>query len=497
MSEKFTINIDRTQTTLSELSRQIDLEVALTQKYFTPTLDVQDVGIGSESLLSDICVMPKALVQTILPYTRPVDETGRYLTHLVRASKNVTLTLSCADPTVGIPYGSAARLLIARLTTLAVMNGTTVVELGPNLTALVRSFGKVAGGGERGACTAFQNAIISLAATSVFFHWHGKFKCQDEFFQGRQTMLFPILEKVSMWSRGKDISTAEGVVELSPYFFEEVSNRPVPFIFSKLVQLSKSPMQMDIYLWATYKASYTRGDVLIPWAALKTQFGHNYSRLRDFRAAFLRNLKPVSKLYPGLRFNIEPEGLRFLQSTPDVDRKTSMMVDHYRKEKQAALQVDAASKVAGRKNAKSAPAVQEAEDVRAIRAAGASAFDLTLSDEDEVLMKEPEAGTESKAAASQAQCDEAPAASETTVVKARKPRRKSLGGVYAAAKAKAKENKDAEAKASAEAAPEHAEDPKQAEPANASAPRHSLIRKKRRPRVFREDPKSPTLFGDD
>ena len=77
MSEKFTINIDRTQTTLSELSRQIDLEVALTQKYFTPTLDVQDVGIGSESLLSDICVMPKALGQTSLLYTRPVYETGR------------------------------------------------------------------------------------------------------------------------------------------------------------------------------------------------------------------------------------------------------------------------------------------------------------------------------------------------------------------------------------------------------------------------------------
>lgn len=491
MAEKFSINIDRTQTTLAQLSQQIDLEVALTEQYFAGRTDQRD---AAEAVLRDICVMPRALVQTILPYTRPVDENGRLLTHLVRASKNVTLTLSSADPTIGLPFGSAARLLIARLTTLALMTGSTVVELGPNLTAVVKSFGKVAGGGERGACTAIQNAILALAAASVFFHWHGKFKCQDEFFQGRQTMLFPILEKVSMWSRGKDISTAEGVIELSPYFYKEVSDRPVPFIFSKMVQLSKSPMQMDIYLWATYKASYTRGNVLIPWAALKTQFGQNFTRLRDFRTAFLRNLKAVSKVYPDLKFNIETEGFRFLESRPDVDRKTSMMVDRIRKDKQGAISDEDGSKSAGRRAAKNTFSSRDSDNTHSLRPAGASAFDLTITDEDEVLMKEPSACPEEKASTKRSEDAKATAAP----VKPRKPRRKSLSGAYGGINSKAKEiDGDAATKVPADAASERAAVSEQDESAVSSAPRLSSVKKKRRARIFREDAETPSLFGDD
>jgi hypothetical protein len=57
-------------------------------------------------------------------------------------------------------------------------------------------------------------------------------------------------------------------VILSQPFFREIIDRPVPLDKRALAALSKSPLQLDIYCWLTYRMSYLKRETVIPWEAL-------------------------------------------------------------------------------------------------------------------------------------------------------------------------------------------------------------------------------------
>ncbi len=85
-------------------------------------------------------------------------------------------------------------------------------------------------------------------------------------------------------------------------FFEEVTSNPVPIDMRALRALKRSPMALDIYCWLTYRMSYLKKSVPIPWEALQMQFGAGSpftpQGKRDFKKKFLQQLKAVSTVYP-------------------------------------------------------------------------------------------------------------------------------------------------------------------------------------------------------
>jgi hypothetical protein len=107
-------------------------------------------------------------------------------------------------------------------------------------------------------------------------------------------------------------------VVLSEPFFREVTARPVPIDLRALRSLSKSPMQLDIYAWLTYRMSYLRHDTTIPWQVLQAQFGAEYHRLRAFKAAFLEHLKKVFTVYRTAKVEPVQTGLLLHPSPPHV-----------------------------------------------------------------------------------------------------------------------------------------------------------------------------------
>ena len=555
------------EPTYRDLATQLDIEVSKTERF----LAEQNGGSTEDMPFVDIGFMPKALVQTSLPYTRLVDANGRPITHYVRSSKNVTMTLSSADLSVGLPFGSAARLILSRLTTLAVANRTSVIELGPSVSSLVKSFGKIVGGGKRGACTAFRLALTALSSTSIYFKWHGHYvSAANELFSGQQTMLFPIVEKVSLWTKGagrpdgEDDSLPEGFVELSPYLYHEINNGPVPFTFSKLASLAKSPMRMDIYLWATYKASYLRKPVLISWEALKNQFGHTYARMRDFRVAFVRNLKAVCDVYPALKVEAEENGLRMHPSPPDVERRVMMRIDAATKRIQAARDAGLASGkiqvVEFKKTSKKKPSTRAevmealdselqaqaeatdlkqpavwrskgkkskpAEEAQTTAAASAASTQTNVNPVNyaEKVVEEPvveleivETGLQTERVAefadaeviepvlaTEANVDQTPKAESTkvsdesaaAVVKIKKQRRRSLaGGLLKKAETIQSANEaDEKSAMSAAEASEQADATMSSSSNESAAPRQVVLKKKRRPRLFRDA--TPSLFSE-
>ncbi len=59
----------------------------------------------------------------------------------------------------------------------------------------------------------------------------------------------------------------------------------------------------------------------IPWSSLAMQFGSNYSRLTDFRVAFLGELKKVVTVYGGVQVEASPTGLLVKPSLTHIGKK--------------------------------------------------------------------------------------------------------------------------------------------------------------------------------
>jgi hypothetical protein len=95
-----------------------------------------------------------------------------------------------------------------------------------------------------------------------------------------------------------------------------------------LKALKRSPMALDIYCWLTYRMSYLKSSTTIPWAALQIQFGASYAStpqgLRDFKRAFLRELKKVYVIYSCIKLASLPEGLTLYPSKSHISSSSTV-----------------------------------------------------------------------------------------------------------------------------------------------------------------------------
>jgi hypothetical protein len=253
--------------------------------------------------------MARALVQATMPHRRP--ETSEF----VRRNGAFTLTIM-APSEVGLPYGSVPRLLLAWLTTEAVRTKSRELVLGDSLSEFMRQLGMVPTGGRWGSITRLRAQSHRLFASSVSCLYRGDAR-------GVAEAGFRIADRHVLWWDPKTPRQTElfgSSVVLSEPFFREVTARPVPIDLRTLRALSKSPMQLDIYVWLTYRMSYLRRDTTIPWQVLQAQFGAEYHRLRAFKAAFLEHLKKVHTVYQAAKTDPTQAGLVLHPSAPHVPR---------------------------------------------------------------------------------------------------------------------------------------------------------------------------------
>jgi len=83
-------------------------------------------------------------------------------------------------------------------------------------------------------------------------------------------------------------------------------------------------MALDIYAWLTYRMSYLKRPVSIPWAGLQAQFGAGYAMTpqgqSEFKRAFSRHLKKIAAVYPDARVTPDGNMLRLSPSNTHVKR---------------------------------------------------------------------------------------------------------------------------------------------------------------------------------
>jgi hypothetical protein len=253
--------------------------------------------------------MAHALAQATMPHKR-TDEL-----RFTRTNGAFQLTVT-ALARYGLPYGAIPRLLVAWLTTEAVRTRSRELVLGDSLSKFMRGLDLVPTGGRWGSITRLRDQmqrLFSAAVTATYVDANREMGTN-----------YLMAEKYNMWWQPREpdqVALWESTLTLSGAFFEEAIHSPVPVDMRALKVLRRVPMALDIYVWLTYRMSYLRRRTVIPWEALRLQFGAEYDRLVDFRVNFKKQLKMVLLVYPDAKAIPTDSSLELRPSRPHIRKK--------------------------------------------------------------------------------------------------------------------------------------------------------------------------------
>jgi hypothetical protein len=266
--------------------------------------------------VSKLAFMARALVMATLPHSKPDD------LYFQRKNGRYTLTMT-ANPQYGLPYGALVRLLLAWLVTEAVSKKSPEIYLGKSLSAFLKKLSLRNVGGVRGSSVRVRDQLMRLLTCGIScdFRDNKNGVVENEQFQiGRS---FKLLWNPIKGSAENLKSTSK--IVLATDFYEELISKPIPINFNSLRLLRNSPLQIDIYIWLTYRFSFLKNDVFIPWKLLEQQFGADYANnsqgLRNFKKKFLQALKKVWMIYPAANVCPTQEGLMLYKSDTHVKKK--------------------------------------------------------------------------------------------------------------------------------------------------------------------------------
>jgi Plasmid encoded RepA protein len=256
-------------------------------------LSDEDNGLGY--LYSGWC-------QAALPHRRLPDEARWVLkngnTTLI-VSPGVQVGKSGDAETVGIPYGSRARLILIYLQSEAIRTQSREIELGRSLRVWMGKMGISIGGD---STAAVRDQADRIARCSMTF----------EVSKGQAFGLFKqnIVDAAMFEENGGDSSGSRFVNKtlLSEAFYAQLKKHPVPLEESALKRLSNNSMGLDVYAWLAYRLHSLSGPTAVPWKALMAQFGGGFGKMNHFRPRFLENLRLALAVYPEAKVDIGEEG---------------------------------------------------------------------------------------------------------------------------------------------------------------------------------------------
>ena len=250
--------------------------------------------------------MARAMVQATLPHSKVAGN------EFTRINGNYSLSIM-APSAIGLPYGTIPRLLLAWLTTEAVKTKSRELELGDSLSGFMAEMDMMPTGGRWGSITRLKDQSRRLFASSITAVYESG--------PGFAVINQAVADRAQFWWDNKHPEQAglwKSTVTLSENFFNEVIDRPVPIDMRAIRALKKSPLALDIYTWLTYRMSYLKSPTVVSWAGVAMMLGSSYAELRDFKKAFLNELRKVLLVYPSANVEVLPDGLRIKPSLTHI-----------------------------------------------------------------------------------------------------------------------------------------------------------------------------------
>lgn len=214
---------------------------------------------------------------------------------------------------VGVPYGSRARLILLYLQTEAIRTNCREVELGRSLHAWLRRL-EIPIGGKQMAAVRDQAERISRCRLSF------------QIKQGNRTGL--VNQHILETSMFIEDDNAQGGLfvekaSLSQSFFDELKKHPVPVEEAAVRQIANNSLALDVYCWLAYRLHSLHAPIMVSWKALHGQFGRSVARLDHFKEHFRTVLALATSVYPDARVEeaANGAGLVLNPSKPPVPPK--------------------------------------------------------------------------------------------------------------------------------------------------------------------------------
>lgn len=279
----------------------------------------------SATMAEEILFQHTVFCQTVLPYRDPGPDVRIWereqgnVKLFIEAGKAYDLLTHRLEKT-GLPFGTAARLILCHLNTEALRTGCPVIEVERSMTAFVARLQGFSPNGYqirrfKDQLTRLSTSLIRLVvvqechAVQIDTKIISAFDLWVEGFEGEQ---FSFPQKI----------------ELSDKYFASLQEHAIPLDERAVAALAHSAMALDVYTWLAqrlHRVDPQRGQ-FIPWTALHAQFGQGYDRIRDFRRAFLGVLDMVKLQYPQARVKADKGGLLLGHSPPPVPSRQVILL---------------------------------------------------------------------------------------------------------------------------------------------------------------------------
>jgi hypothetical protein len=228
------------------------------------------------------------LIQCTLPHSDPKAN------HWIRKNGHYALIVQSGIDSegnhFGVPYGSFPRLVLAHIITRVVATHERRIELSSHFGRFLKEVGYVGDHrGDKPSGRRIRDQLIRLLRASITFEYK-----EGSALQGRYSAAdIKVAPKFDLWwdFKNKEQDSLFGSwIELSEDFHRAILNSPVPLSTEVLKALKKSPLAIDVYMWASYRLfsmqANNRDQLHVTFGQLQGQFGtgiaeENYRQFRD------------------------------------------------------------------------------------------------------------------------------------------------------------------------------------------------------------------------
>lgn len=215
---------------------------------------------------------------------------------------------------VGVPYGSRARLIMLYLQTEALKTNSREIELGRSLRAWFVRLGIPPGGK---SIRDVREQAERITRCRLTFHMaacgtNNGGLVNQSIVDGA---IFGTHEEIA------DNTAFLETVKLSESFFEQLKKHPVPIEEAAIRAISNNSQALDIYCWLSYRLHVLKSPTQVTWSALKAQFGTGYGKLAQFKFKFRPNLDLALAVYVDAKVEADERGLTLFPSKPPVSPK--------------------------------------------------------------------------------------------------------------------------------------------------------------------------------
>lgn len=275
------------------------------------------IALPDDTAADDPAFLHAVLCQVGLPRSPAEPEVRSF----IRSSGTASLRIDAGEWFDGrgwsklpLPSGTRPRLVLFHVCSEAVRSKSPVVEVEHSTSAFLKRLG-IAKGGE--SMAHFKRQMLALAACRMQLGYQTasrviNLKCDP-------------IEQFEAWLQHDDSGQRvmwPGVMTLSGKFFETLSEHAVPLDPHAIAGLQNSALALDTYTWLAHRLCRVRKDagIVLPWRALKGQFGQEYRTEKDFKRELAGALKKALAVYPAARVEKVRGGLRLFPSAPPIKR---------------------------------------------------------------------------------------------------------------------------------------------------------------------------------